>query len=170
MLLNIPAVATFYLAWFAPADEFRGKQVQLLLWDAGERADNIQILDNNGNPAPFQYQTWSPGIVGYPNDTAIPLSGATTSLDVSGGLAVPDAGLGASTRFNQQKFNDRMSVDPAQHPHRLRPVGPVEQRRLVADQVHVVRLSLKDLSTWSVRCWATPSTSSAAEQGHPFRH
>lgn len=155
VLLNIPAVATFYLARFAPADEFRGKQVQLLLWDAGERADSIQILDNNGNPAPFQYQTWSPGIVGYPNDTAIPLSGATTSLDVSGGLLAPTPGWGAATRFNQQKFNDRMLSILLNIPTDYGLSGPLANDGWWQIK-YTASLSLKDLSTWSVTLLGDP--------------
>ena len=155
VLLNIPTTATFYLARFAPAAEFRGKQVQLLLWDPGERANTIQILDNNGNPAPFQYQTWSPGIVGYPDDTAIPLSAATTSLDVSGGLLAPTPGWAASSRFNQQKFNDRMLSILLDIPTDYGMSGPLNndgwwQIRYTAS------VNLKDLSTWSVTLLGDP--------------
>lgn len=52
----------FYLAKLAPARYFRGKRVQVLLWDPGEGAQSLQIIQPDGLPAPLKYRTWNPGL------------------------------------------------------------------------------------------------------------
>jgi Putative Flp pilus-assembly TadE/G-like len=52
----------FYLAKLAPARYFRGKRVQVLLWDPGEGAESIQIIQPDTAPAALKFRTWNPGL------------------------------------------------------------------------------------------------------------
>jgi Putative Flp pilus-assembly TadE/G-like len=52
----------FYLAKLAPARYFRGKRVQVLLWDPGEGAQSLQIIQPDGFAAPLKFRTWNPGL------------------------------------------------------------------------------------------------------------
>ena len=155
VLATVPTTAKFYLARFAPASEFAGKQIQILLWDVGEGADTIKILDNNGNPAPFQYQTWDPGIAGYSSDTAIPIGSAVSSLDVSGAMLLPTPGWAPSTRFNQKKFNDRMVSILLDIPTNYGASGPLANDGWWQIE-YDASVTLKDLSTWSVTLLGDP--------------
>jgi hypothetical protein len=60
---NASAGATdFTLAKLSPAQYFRGKRVQVLLWDPGEGAQSIQILNPENSPVEVKYRTWNPGL------------------------------------------------------------------------------------------------------------
>ena len=93
------SAAVFYLAALDPA--YAGKTMTVSLFDPGEGAQAIQVLDPNGNPVNF---TWSTpcgnGIA--PADGGC--SGSGSSLDVSGSNATqpyPNTRPGG-------RFNDRM--------------------------------------------------------------
>lgn len=105
----------FYLARLAPAVDFRGKRIQILLWDVGEGADSISILQPTGtgySPIPFRFRTFDHGLDGVPVDDKFPPTNVPTGvLDVSGtasalGPQAPPWPL--SERANDFKFNGRM--------------------------------------------------------------
>jgi hypothetical protein len=108
-------VVDFYLARLAPAVDFRGKRIQILLWDVGEGADSISILQPNGagySPIPFRFRTFDHGLAGVPVDDKFPSTNVPGGvLDVSGtasalGAQAPPWPL--SERANDFKFNGRM--------------------------------------------------------------
>ncbi len=41
---SVPDVSRFYLAKLAPAKEYRGKKIELQLWDPGEGGDSLEVL------------------------------------------------------------------------------------------------------------------------------
>ena len=49
------STATFYLAQVDPV--YAGKTLDIMLFDPGEGASSIEILDPNGNPATFTWTT-----------------------------------------------------------------------------------------------------------------
>ncbi len=106
----------FFLARLSPALDFRGKRIQILLWDVGEGANTISILQPTAlsgyQPIPFRFRTFDHGLVGVPDDDRFPLTNVPGGvLDVSG----PASTLGPqappwplSERANDFKFNGRM--------------------------------------------------------------
>jgi hypothetical protein len=114
--------ADFYLAKLAPARYYRGKKVQVLLFDPGEGAQSIQLLAPTPDPlnpyAPigFSYRTWTPNLAGYPDDPGFPpanVVGPGFALDVStlGSTLAPAQKApwwGAHPPANDYEFNGRM--------------------------------------------------------------
>jgi Flp pilus assembly protein TadG len=97
---DLGASADFYLAQIDPIHA--GKTMRINLFDAGEGASSLQILDPNGNPAAF---TWSTPCnpptppAGSCTGTA---SGASPSLDVSGTGTQPVTGLNSNSKYNDR--------------------------------------------------------------------
>ncbi len=90
------ATADFYLAQIDPVHA--GKTMRLTLFDPGEGANSLQILDPNGNPASFSWSTQC----NPPTPLTGGCSGSGTSLDVSGSGAQPFSGLQGNSRFNDR--------------------------------------------------------------------
>jgi Flp pilus assembly protein TadG len=89
--------ANFYLAQVDAIHA--GKQMVISLFDSGEGASKLEILDPNGNPAFFKWKTpCSP-----PTDPSGGCFGSGTALDVSGGGIQPGPQRGSGS-----KYNDRM--------------------------------------------------------------
>jgi hypothetical protein len=82
--------ATFYLG--SVDASFAGKTMVINLFDPGEGAQTIEIIDPNGNPATFGWETVDP----HPY-----MSGSGTSLDVSGTVSR------LTNRNSSSKFNER---------------------------------------------------------------
>jgi Flp pilus assembly protein TadG len=84
--------AEFFLAQLAPAKEFRGKRIQVVLYDPGEGAQSIEILPPplvvGGPRAPrsFNWRTWFPGLGAPTTDQGYgwPTPNTDTAIDVSG--------------------------------------------------------------------------------------
>jgi hypothetical protein len=94
------STADFYLAQIDPIHA--GKTMRINLFDSGEGASSLQILDPNGNPAAFNWSTpCSPPTppTGGCSGTA---SGANPSLDVSGTGTQPYTGLQSSSKYNDR--------------------------------------------------------------------
>ncbi len=89
--------STFYLAEIEPSNA--GKKLIINLFDVGEGADQIEVLDPNGNPAQFTWETDC--TVG--NALGRGCSGSGTTLDVSGS----DNQIYADT-LGTSRFNDRV--------------------------------------------------------------
>ncbi len=90
------ATADFYLAQIDPVHA--GKTMRLTLFDPGEGANSLQILDPNGSPASFSWSTQC----NPPTPPTGGCSGSGTSLDVSGTGAQPFSGLQSSSRYNDR--------------------------------------------------------------------
>lgn len=90
------AQADFYLAEIDPIHA--GKKMEIYLWDPGEGADKIRILDPNGNEIPFEFET----IPAKYDSGGSPV----TEIDVS---PEPNDNPGPpNTRASWSKYNDRL--------------------------------------------------------------
>lgn len=98
---NISSSApSFYLAQIDPIHA--GKTMRINLFDAGEGAQSLQILDPNGRPAAFTWNTpCSPPTppAGACSGTA---SGVNPSLNVSGTGTQPYPGLNSTSKYNDR--------------------------------------------------------------------
>ncbi len=93
------STATFYLAEVDPVHA--GKTMQVTLFDSGEGAQGIEVLDPNGAPATFNWRT--------PCSPPTPPTGACsgsaiTSLNVSGTGTQPYSGLQSNSRYNDRRM------------------------------------------------------------------
>jgi Putative Flp pilus-assembly TadE/G-like len=94
---NAPSAnADFYLAQIDPVHA--GKTMRVTLFDAGEGANTLQIIDPNGNPASFSWST----ACNPPTPPTGSCSGSGTSLDVSGTGTQPHAGLNSTSKYNDR--------------------------------------------------------------------
>ncbi|HZP27345.1 MAG TPA: pilus assembly protein TadG-related protein [Acidimicrobiia bacterium] len=133
---------TFYLAQVDPIHA--GKTMRVSLFDPGEGANSIQILDPNGNPVSF---TWSTPC----NPPTPPTGGCGTtasSIDVSGTGTQP-----YSPMVSNSKFNDRYLV--------LDVPLPTNYAQLYGTKVwwkvkYSVSSSVTDRTTWSVNIVGDP--------------
>jgi hypothetical protein len=98
------STATFYLADVDPV--YAGKTMTVTLFDTGEGAQSIQVLDPNGNPYAFTWTT--PCQPGTPN-IASPSTGcsgaSSTSLNVSGPGAQPWPNLSSTSLYNDRSMD-----------------------------------------------------------------
>ncbi len=99
--------ASFFLADIGP--EHNGKTMEITLWDSGEGADKIQILDPNGAPVGFDWTILCQDVTNPPCISEADPSGgrsgtapAVPGLDVS--LTGPQPG---PNRLSPSKYNDR---------------------------------------------------------------
>jgi hypothetical protein len=102
--------ATFFLSRLGPADEFRGKRIQVSLWDPGERMQSIEILNPSGQPVSFDCVLGDRGVgtVNENADNALISGCPTSSLNVSGSALTPVPWTVATSRANNFRFNDRL--------------------------------------------------------------
>ena len=91
------STASFYLAQIDPIHA--GKTMRINLFDPGEGASALQILDPNGNPSTFSWST--PCNPPTPPTGSCSGSGITT-LDVSGSGTPPYTGLNGSSKYNDR--------------------------------------------------------------------
>ncbi len=133
--------STFYLAEVEPSNA--GKKLIINLFDVGEGADLIEVLDPNGNPAQFTWETDC--AVG--NALARGCSGSGTTLDVSGA----DNQIYADT-LGTSRFNDRevtLTVD-LPNDYAARYAGDWWQIR------YTFGADITDRTTWSVTVVGDP--------------
>jgi hypothetical protein len=93
------AQAAFYLAQVDPVHA--GKTMRITLFDTGEGASLLEILDPNGNPATFSWTT--------PCSPPTPPTGGcsatnVTSLNVSGTGTQPYTGLNSNSKYNDRSI------------------------------------------------------------------
>jgi Putative Flp pilus-assembly TadE/G-like len=171
----------FYLAKLAPARYFRGKRVQVLLWDPGEGAEALQIIRPDDLPAPLKFRTWTPSLED-PNgdkdkdddynriegitsglDHKISVAGLVTSLapgDQPPWLQPPNSPLeraGVST-FNGRLLSIELTVPTN---YGCTPVpGPCQETALPDDGWWKIRYTtagaVSDRTTWSVQLLGDP--------------
>src|SRR5581483_7375813 len=95
------SIANFYLASIDPV--YAGKIMDVSLFDPGEGATNMKVLDPSGNPASF---TWDTPCTNPPAAATGGCSGGpTTSLDVSGTGTQPVSNLSSSSKYNDRFLN-----------------------------------------------------------------
>jgi hypothetical protein len=135
-------VAEFFLAEVDPGHA--GKALEITLFDVGEGARSVEILDPNGSPAAFTWRTdCTPPIVA----PAGGCSGRATVLDVSGTGAQP-----GPHRISASKYNDRSLI--------LTIDLPPDYADVYAGNWWKVRYragaSVNDRTTWSARVIGDP--------------
>ncbi len=163
------AVADMYLARLAPASDYRGKRIRILLWDPGEGAKQIQILPpGSTTPFNFTYKTWDPGltrtdgtkILDKAEGWVAPIS--TNTLDVStygsvsgwyGGDFYPM--WNSNSRFSAWRYNDRMVAIELTVPRNYGRNGSGAEVALPDDGWWKIRYisdtgQVTDRTTWSV--------------------
>lgn len=173
--------ADLYLARLSPARYYRGKKVQVLLFDPGEGARSIQILRPDATlgyvPISFRYRTMKPGLSMGNDGSNTPLldSGIALSMPVTE-LLVDDVGTTLSPASlqapwwttnppaNDTKYNGRLvSVEiqiPATYGCVLSKI-PCVEAALPEDGWWKIRYNtnaaeVSDRTTWSVRMFGDP--------------
>ena len=128
--VRTPGTADLFLSRMAPATDYRGRTVQVQLWDPGEGASNLKVLmpvpvsvDPSGwISVPFTYSTGSPGLADYQTDALVtdqavgwssglrtPVAVAAASgLDVSGTYSALTPPWSPTERYSQARFNGRL--------------------------------------------------------------
>ncbi len=101
---SIDGGGDFYLASIEAVHA--GKQLVVELFDPGEGANWMEILDPNGNPVTFDWETPCGGGVVAPSGGC---SGTTSRLDVQGDGCVSDPQPGPN-RKSDCKYNDRVII------------------------------------------------------------
>lgn len=169
----------FSLAKLAPAEYFRGKRVQVLLWDPGEGAQSIQILNQDSAPVQARYRTWNPGLgdsdpsktldYNLVNDDTT----AITDHKISVGGLVDDPGAIAppwltpptpySPRSGKSLYNGRMlsmEIDVPTTYGCVPSISPCQEAPLTDDGWWKIRYTtagaVSDRSTWSVQLLGDP--------------
>jgi hypothetical protein len=92
--------ADFYLAQIDPIHA--GKTMRINMFDSGEGANSLQILDPNGNPAAFSWSTPCNPPTPPSGSCSGTASGSNPSLDVSGTGTQPYTGLQSSSKYNDR--------------------------------------------------------------------
>jgi hypothetical protein len=88
--------ADFYLAQIDPVHA--GKTMRVTLFDAGEGASTLRVMDPNGNAASFNWST----PCNPPTPPAGSCFGSGNSLSVSGTGAQPYSGLRSNSKYNDR--------------------------------------------------------------------
>jgi Flp pilus assembly protein TadG len=129
--VKTPGDSSLFLSKMAPAQDYRGRSIQIQLWDPGEGAEALKIMmpvhnsiDSSGYKSiPFTWSTADPGLSKYVSGEIVEdraagwdaVSGvrvgeaadAGTGLDVSGSYGA-DTPWPKIERYSQAKFNGRM--------------------------------------------------------------
>jgi Putative Flp pilus-assembly TadE/G-like len=168
------ASADMYLAQLAPASEYRGKRIRVLLWDPGEGADSIQIVSPvTGAPVTFRYRTWNPGqkwVSGPKAGQAVKDRGigwstrlTSNSLDVSGTVnpfgTYPE--WDRNSRYSASKYNDRMvavefTVPKSYGKDALGNPAPLPENGWWKIRYNTSTGNVTDRTTWSVTLAGDP--------------
>ena len=125
------ATADLFLSKMAPAQDYRGRKIQIQLWDPGEGAAKIQILqpvdtatDASGwRPIEFKWSTADPGLAGFTSGLVVQdrASGwtaggvrtgvtatASDGIDVSGSYSLNTPPWLRVERYGDGRFNGRL--------------------------------------------------------------
>jgi hypothetical protein len=122
-----------FLSKMAPAQDYRGRTVQIQLWDPGEGAKAIKILqpvavtaaDPTGwRSIPFKWRTADPGLADFTSGVVVQdrastngwvgtarmgvAAPAATGIDVSGTYASNTPPWPTNERYGNDKFNGRL--------------------------------------------------------------
>ena len=135
---------SFYLAQVDPVHA--GKTMRVTLFDPGEGASSIQILDPNGNPASFKWSTpCNPPTPPSGNGTC---SGSGTSINVAGAGNQPCPSLNGTSTYNDRNLVVDVPL-------------PVNYTQLYGTKVwwkvkYTVGSTTTDRTTWSVNIVGDP--------------
>ncbi len=112
-----PVSRDFYLAQLSPAKYYRGKRIQVQLWDADTGADSValkQPTTSGWTPVLVSYRTWFPGLTAFPDDAGYPLTGTASpnyEVPIAGTRSALASGnqppWSQSDRYGDFKFNGR---------------------------------------------------------------
>ncbi len=128
--VTTPGTSSLFLSKMAPAPDYRGRAIQIQLWDPGEGAQAIKVMmpvdpsvDASGYiSVPFKWSTGDPGLVGFASGASVEdravgwdptgprspvLASASTGIDVSGTYDA-SAPWPHSERYSQAKYNGRL--------------------------------------------------------------
>ena len=98
------ATATFYLADVDAV--YAGKTMVISLFDTGEGAQSIQILDPNGNPYAFTWTTpCQPGTPSIASPSTGCSGASSTTLNVSGSGTQPWPNLSSTSLYNDRSMD-----------------------------------------------------------------
>jgi Tfp pilus assembly protein PilX len=120
-----------FLSKMAPAQDYRGRTIQIQLWDPGEGASAIKILqpvavsaaDPTGwKSIPFKWSTADPGLADFTSSVVVQdrttgwtgsarvgaTASAATGIDVSGTYADNTPPWPTNERYGDDKFNGRL--------------------------------------------------------------
>jgi Flp pilus assembly protein TadG len=138
---------TFYLAQVDPVHG--GKTMRVTLFDPGEGANSIQILDPNGNAANFSWST--PCNPPTPPSGVGACSGSGTSIDVSGSGNQPYSPMSSGTTGST--YNDRyIVIDVALPPNYQQQFGTKVWWKVK----YSVSGTVTDRTTWNVNIVGDP--------------
>jgi Putative Flp pilus-assembly TadE/G-like len=178
--------ADFFLARLAPARYYRGKKIQVLLFDPGEGASSIQLMNPVWGPGPvatrtssyqpisFRYRTWNPGLDGFLTDTGVPVTATDPAAQHK--LVVSGPGLGSGKEApwwvatppilpaNDSLYNGRLVSLEVQIPPGYGCVDgeiPCVEDPVAEDGWWKIRYTTNqpnvgDRTTWSVRMFGDP--------------
>lgn len=131
--------------WLAEVPDVNaGKDLKVTLFDAGEGAESIEILDPNGNPATF---TWEVDCSVGPVATGGCSGGPTQLLDVSG-----TGGQVYASAFSQSKYNDRKVTLTIELPNNYATVYAGDWWKVR----YRFGSSMTDRTTWSIQLVGDP--------------
>ncbi len=161
---------SFYLADIGP--EHNNKKMQVSLWDPGEGARQIEVLNPLGNAVSF---TWS---VLCQNGTAAPCSGETAPSGGYGPATTSMLSLGAANttypqpgpwRLSSSKYSDRRLVLSVQLPADINVAyGGLTWWRI---RYTVDSANSTDRTTWSVSVKGDPvGWCPTPDRPHPYRN
>ena len=129
--VKTPGDSDLFLSKMAPAQDYRGRTIQIQLWDPGEGAGALQILqpvafstDSSGwKPIDFKWSTADPGLAGFSSGIVVQdrttgwtgstrtgvSAAAASGINVSGSYADdPPTGWFPDERYGDGKFNGRL--------------------------------------------------------------
>jgi hypothetical protein len=145
------ATADFYLAQIDPIHA--GKTMRIIMFDSGEGASSLQILDPNGNPTAFSWSTPCNPPTPPAGSCSGTASGVSPALDVSGTGTPPYDGSPAWSLRSSSKYNDRfITIDiplPANY-------STVYGGKVWWKVRYVVGSTPTDRTTWSVNIVGDP--------------
>jgi Tfp pilus assembly protein PilX len=114
-----------FLSKMAPAQDYRGRTIQIQLWDPGEGAKAIKILQpvaTGWKSIPFKWSTADPGLADFTSGAVVQdrttgwtggarvgtQADAATGIDVSGTYTDNIPPWEANQRYGNDKFNGRL--------------------------------------------------------------
>jgi Flp pilus assembly protein TadG len=123
--VKTPGTSDLFLSKMSPAQDYRGRTIQVQLWDPGEGASAIKIMQpiqTGWKSIPFRWSTADPGLADFTTGVVVQdrtsgwTSGVRTGaaataaagIDVSGTYAADTPTWPNNQRYGQGRFNGRL--------------------------------------------------------------
>ena len=129
--VKTPGTSDLFLSKMSPAQDYRGRTIQVQLWDPGEGASAIKILQpvpisaanpTGWKPIPFKWSTADPGLADFTSGVVVQdrTSGwtagvrtgvdatAAEGIDVSGTYSADPPSWPTNQRYGDGRFNGRL--------------------------------------------------------------